>query len=113
MLIIDGDIMTFNYDCKKKGIATQSIKEKYAEREEHGSCETPLYTAIINNNVEAVKLLIEAGANVNYIKKDNRSTYLIALESVNGENYFKPVTTAIMKLLLDAGMNNLKTMSII
>jgi ankyrin repeat protein len=91
-------------DMEQVKLLVSTIKDTNA-KDIYGGCETPLRIAIINNNIEAVKLLIKAGADVNYIRRDNGCTYLV--EAIGTDNHFKRINIEIMKLLLEAGINNI------
>ncbi|BDU50051.1 ankyrin repeat domain-containing protein [Haliovirga abyssi] len=89
MMFISGCSSTPNYNSMLfKAIKTrnsQGVKENLSKIEnvekKNFWGDTPLTYAIKKGNVEIVKLLVEGGANVFYVDKNNKTTFYIAVES--------------------------------
>ena len=69
----------------------------------------PLYISIYNNNYDLIKLLIDKGCDVNISCSIEFTPLSIAILSIKDEN----IKYKIVKLLLDSGSNEEKTLSII
>lgn len=87
-------------NCKTKSFVKTILSMRPELEQLNGKNRTPLTIAIITKNIDISKLLIESGADVKFVSKQDSNLSLLLLEAINNKKTFE-----LIPLLVNNGAN--------